>query len=370
MIRYDEFSEFVTRKTKTARKFFPAMAFFAGFTWDSVTMGRMVKTVDLAILLCYYLGAVIVLMLQTRDLKPKWHKWLTLILQFLFGGLFSALVVFYFKSASAGFGTLFVLGLGVILVANEFLVRKYEKEALSWTIFTLCGVMFLNFLIPHLVHSIHKIWFYLSCFLSLAIVYGIRRFAPAEQRHINLPKGKKLYFKANLKQMIYPTCVVVLLIVLHEQQIIPPVPLVLKKNFICVDLEQTSAFYQCQEEKQPFYRHLGIGEHTIHFKQGEKIYNLASVYAPNHVRVNLEQRWSLFDQNAQRWLLRATVPTPMTGGRKNGWRIYSYINKMVEPGTWKVETALRDGAILARKVFILQKKDAGDVIHQNSVTVE
>ena len=38
------------------RKFFPAAAFFGGFTWDSVTLGKLVQTSDLAILLLYYVS--------------------------------------------------------------------------------------------------------------------------------------------------------------------------------------------------------------------------------------------------------------------------------------------------------------------------
>jgi hypothetical protein len=367
VIKKDECIDFVTRKTQTIRRFFPAIAFFSGFTWDSVTMGRMVKTVDLAILGCYYLGAVLVLIFQSKDIGPKWQRWLTLILQFFFGGLFSALVVFYFKSSSAGLGTLFVLGLGFMLVANEFLGRKYEQQTLTWTIFTLCGVMFLNFLIPHIVHSIHSIWFYLSCFLSLAIVYTIRRFAGAERHYISLPKGKRIYYRKDITQMIFPVAIVVVLIVLHQKQIIPPVPLVLKENFICVNLEKAGDSYQCQAEKQPFYRSLGIGTQTIHFKPNQKIYNLTSIYAPNHVKVEMEQRWFILGHDEKSWLPRGTVPTPMTGGRKNGWRVYSFINKTVAPGRWKVETALIGGAVLANEVFILQEDDGDDISYEEVV---
>ena len=333
-------------------------------------MGRKVDTIDLAILVCYYLGATLVLILQTRDIKPRWQQWLTLILQFLFGGLFSALVVFYFKSSDTGLGgTLFVLGLGAMLVTNEFLGRKYDQTALTFTIFTLCGVMFLNFLIPHIVHSILGIWFYLSCFLSLAIVYGIRRFSPAEKRYINLPKGKKIPYRSDLNQMILPSSVIVILMVLYQQQIIPPVPLVLKENVICTDLNRESDIYTCQEEQQPFYRRLGIGTQTLHFSPNERIYNLASVYAPKHVRVKLEQRWFLQDIDNQNWQLRATVPTPMTGGRKNGWRIYSYITNAAKPGKWKVETALTGGAVLARKFFVLEEAGA-ETFDYKAITVE
>ena len=340
-------------KTQLLRKFLPALAFFAGVIWDSVTMGRVVKSLDLVILVIYYLGAALVMILQAKGVKPLWQPKFTLLIQFFFGGLFSALVVFYFKSSSFGNTLFFVISLGLVLVANEFLATRYARHRLTWTIFTLCGVMYLNFLIPHLFHSVLAIWFYLSCFLSLVVVYIIRRFASAEQRFLHLPKGKKLFFRSDLKDMSYPFLVVVVLVVLYNQQLIPPVPLVLKSSHVCLNLQKVEGDYQCQVEKQPFYRRFGFGEYTLHYSGAEKVYNLSSVFAPVGVKVDLEQRWFQEDK-AGAWQKRGVVPVPMIGGRDNGWRVYSYIKQTVSPGRWKVETALQDGAVLAKNYFSLQ----------------
>ena len=45
------------------RKLFPAASFFGGFAWDSFTLGKLVQTSDLAILLLYYLASLILLIL-------------------------------------------------------------------------------------------------------------------------------------------------------------------------------------------------------------------------------------------------------------------------------------------------------------------
>jgi hypothetical protein len=41
----------------------------------------------------------------------------------------------------------------------------------------------------------------------------------------------------------------------------------------------------------------------------------------------------------------------MVGGRKEGWRTYSYIHTGAQPGFWKVETAQQGGAVLAVHYF-------------------
>ena len=54
------------------RKLFPAASFFGGFAWDSFTLGKLVQTSDLAILLLYYLASLILLILlnHLKMLKP------------------------------------------------------------------------------------------------------------------------------------------------------------------------------------------------------------------------------------------------------------------------------------------------------------
>ncbi len=336
----------------TIRRFLPAFAFFCGFTWDSVTMGRVVSFFDLLVLTAYYFGAGLVLVLLVREIKPQWQNWLTFLVQFFFGGLFSALVVFYFKSSASGYTFLVVVVLVGLLIANEFLAKKYLSRTLSWTLFAACGTMYLNFLVPHIVHSIRAVWFYLSCLTSLALVYTIRRFADAPQRELLLLGRKKLQYRSDLRQMAPASAVVLLLVVFYQLQLIPPVPLVLKESYICKDFTKDEGVYQCQAEKQPFWRALGLGHDVVHFQEGEKIYSLSSVFAPKRVTVDLEQRWWLRDDKSGTWLTRGVVALPMVGGRQEGWRTYTYIRAAAQEGRWKVETALKGGAVLAVEYFV------------------
>lgn len=75
-----------------------------------------------------------------------------------------------------------VIFLALMLVSNEFIAEKYRSRTLVWTMFAACGTMYLNFLIPHVVHSIKPVWFYLSCIVSLMVVFAIHGFAYAKQR--------------------------------------------------------------------------------------------------------------------------------------------------------------------------------------------
>ena len=59
-----------------AEKFFPAVAFLAGFSWDSITLGQKIDQSDLAFLLAYYVGAFILVVLLSAHLEhPEgWTK--------------------------------------------------------------------------------------------------------------------------------------------------------------------------------------------------------------------------------------------------------------------------------------------------------
>ncbi|MDF1581417.1 MAG: DUF2914 domain-containing protein [Desulfuromonadales bacterium] len=333
------------------RRFLPGVAFICGVSWDSVTMGKVVSFYDLLVLTTYYLGAGLLLILLVREIQPRWQNWFIFLIQFFFGGLFSALVVFYFKSSGSLYTFLVVIFLALMLVSNEFIAEKYRSRTLSWTMFATCGTMYLNFLIPHFVHSVKPVWFYLSCLFSLAVVFTIHAFAYAKQRQYMSTEVKKLQYLRELRQMTPALGVVALLAVLYQFQLIPPVPLVLKESYICKDFTNADGIYQCQAESQSLSRALGFGGDVIHFKDGEKIYNLSAVFAPAQISVDLEHRWWLWNEQLGNWQSSGVVPLPMVGGRKEGWRTYSYINPRGRAGEWKVETALKDGAVLAVAYF-------------------
>ncbi|MBU2514784.1 DUF2914 domain-containing protein [bacterium] len=339
------------------RRFLPALAFFCGFTWDSVNMGRVVSFLDLLVLTSYYFGAGLILVLLVREIKPQWKNWFDFLVQFFFGGLFSALVVFYFKSSGSLYTFLVVVGLVMLLIANEFLAKRYPSRALSWALFAICSTMYLNFLIPHIVHSIRAVWFYLSCLISLVLIFGIHRFASVKQHEIMSLAGKKRLYFWELRQLAPALSVVILLVVLYQFRLIPPVPLVLKESYICKNFSNQDGSYRCQAEKQNFWRRtLGIGEDVIHFQEGEKIYNLSAVFAPTLITVDLVQHWWLRDEKDNSWLDRGFVNLSMIGGRKKGWRNYSYIQTDVQTGRWKVETALQNGAVLAIHYFTAKEQ--------------
>ena len=396
-------------------KFFPAIAFLAGFGWDSVTLGTMVYGSDLLILLAYYVGAFILVILlsakldhpegwtkerlaavakaqgvqaapgpsasrepQTkveevaeklksaaenkaqqiadkigyestavpvnaivvhhrfldREWSPVWKARFTWAVQFLFGGRFSALVVCYFKSSGSLASFLLVIALACMLVGNEFLQKKYESFGVSLAFFCLLGTMFLNYIIPHVVHRIGFFWFLLSTLLSLGLCVWIWKISH---------RSKAV--------LVAPVFISSLLIVAYLMNWVPPVPLVLKQQIPCQNFDRKN--FSCDVDAPGFLQKLGLQAPSVHKAPDGVVYFLAAVYAPAALKAELEYRWYYKDPSTGEYRLTDKISSGrmvINGGREQGFRSYSKKSK-VPAGKYRVETAYKDGAVIGSLAF-------------------
>lgn len=328
------------------RRFLPAMAFIGGFLWDSITLGRVVTSSDLWILGLYYLGAFLGILLQLRYWGEKGRARISMFVQFCLGGLFSALVVFYFKSSGSLGGFMVVLFLGALLIANEFLHSRYARTGVAWSMLCLSGCMYLNFILPHCVHQVGGFWFFLSTLVGFGLVLVPWKLS-----------GRSMFY------LIPPVLVALGLVAAYGAGIVPPVPLVVKQHLVCKQFEKRGGEWFCMEQETGWMKPWGWGTQTLHHAPGDKLYYLSSVFAPSHVEAELEHRWSYLDSQGN-WLARDVIPFAMVGGREEGWRLYSH-KTALQPGRWRVETALRDGAIVGRAEFeVLAGEEPANTTYQ------
>ncbi|MDR1760086.1 MAG: DUF2914 domain-containing protein [Fibrobacter sp.] len=339
------------------KPFIPATAFFGGFIWDSLTIGRVVSSSDLLLLSVYFilsLGLILLLakikqinVAETPDERAsapfiskfcddRWVVRFTWVIQFCFGNLFSALVICYFKSSGSTASLLFVLLLVGFLVGNEFFQKFYSRFGFNIALFCLLGTMFLNFAVPHLVHRLGAFWFLLSTILSLLLCYGIWYFSRQSRR-----------------VLIVPGIISVFLATAYFLNWIAPVPLVLKQQEACVQF--SSKTYECLIEKPSFWVRRGISLPSLHWDpvQKNEVYFVSSVFAPSKVQADLEHRWfyknpatGVFEERDRISSSRMRV----RGGREEGFRIYTK-KRSLAPGKWRVETALKGGAVIGKKDF-------------------
>lgn len=323
------------------RKFLPAASFFGGFTWDSFTLGKLVQTSDLAILLLYYIASLVALILLSaapgkfldRSWSEKWQGRFTYAVQFCFGSLFSALVVCYFKSSGSVGAFFLVVILAGFLVANEFLQKKYAMFGFSLALFNLLGTMYLNFLIPHLVDGIGFGCFFVSVLVSFGVCFAAFKIS-----------------RRSLKNLFAPIGISVALLLAYLLNWIPPVPLVLKDQNACVEFSKD---YSCLVDKPGILEKAGIRSPTVTVLNGDGVTFVSSVFAPAHIEARLEHRWFRKNLNTGNFELVDRISSSRMrtrGSREEGFRIYTK-KRNLSDGVWMVESAVKDGPVIGSKKF-------------------
>lgn len=353
-----------------ARRALPAVAFFGGFLWDAFTLGRSVSSMDLWILSGYLaLAAGILWFLGRRETlaavqpvsepetslaqtlpqtasasvaeaetRPWWREsGPYLLLQFCFGGLFSALFIFYFKSSSHFLAILWALGLGGLLVANEFLEDRYRRFTLTWALFGLCAMLLLNFVVPHVLGSISAIWFFLSTLAGAGLAHVLRLKTPGQPGRIKPVWG-----------------IAVGLMLAYLVDAIPPVPLVTRDIAVGHALVKTNGEYRLQHEESPWWVFWRDVESEIHLAPGERLYCLAAIFAPSGLNTRLFHHWRYYDAK-EGWVTRSRIGFNLSGGRKDGYRGYTY-KQNLQPGEWSVAVETENGRTVTLHRFEISDK--------------
>lgn len=319
--------ERVLNTYQRVRPWVPAVFFIGGFAWDAATLGQTIKSVDLFILLGYLMGAAAILVAVGRGVQFRGSQYLNAVLQFFFGGIFSALFIFYFLSSSDLPGYLVVLLLAALLIGNEFLESRYSELTLSLTLFTMSGAMFFNFALAHLFRSISTFWFYIGTLSAVLLTLVVRSVSKKESGSIVPAMG-----------------VAALMLVLHALNFIPPVPLVKKEMLIAHDLRKSGGAYAGLVES-PGWRFWRSSSPVFHRAGHERVYCFTSVFVPNGIRTTIRHRWLLYDERQKKWVTTSVIPFAIEGGRGTGYRGLTYKQNVV-PGEWRVIAESESGAAL------------------------
>lgn len=323
------------------RRLYPVAAFLGGFVWDALTIGQRVRGVDLWRLAGFLLGAcILVLWLATRGSRNRvppppeggfrgivsdliWQA-PNLLLQFFFGGIFSALFIFYFKS-SGHLGTwLSTLVLGILLVWNEFAGKRHGRHfTLIWVLLALNAILLFNFALPHMVGSLNPWWFYVSTGGGILLAHLVWRLAPGQPGRI------------------LPSWVLAgVLLLAWKFDMIAPVPLVKQAVAVGYEFTQEDGRFLLQVEESPSWQFWRDQSPVAHLAEGERLFGVSAVYAPLGVAAALEHRWEVNDAGGWRVAYRRAFQS--TGGRERGFRGYSWLLNPT-PGEWRFVVATQDG---------------------------
>jgi hypothetical protein len=334
------------------QRFIPVISFFAGFTWDSVTITRIDAVSDNLIigLYLFLLGFLIILTLRSeknrleKPLLIKYSHWYPNGIQFFLGGLFSAYVVFYFKSASFTKTAIFLGLLIILLIGNEFLKSKLTNTYLLFSLYFLAAFSFFIFFIPVITGFMNIFTFIAGSIAGLLLPYFVLNYLYRK----DLRTSKQNYHKhLGLIGVIY-----LLMVIFHLLNLIPPVPLAMKYAGIYhhVSKNDSTNTYTLKYEKQKWYQFFKNDDSEFHYQETDSVFCFASVFAPTRLTKQIAHEWQFYSEVRNEWIVTDRTVYRLTGGRDGGYRGYTF-KKNVEMGEWRVDIITNDDQILGRIKF-------------------
>lgn len=338
----------------------PTVALVVGFAVDIVTFRNLDLTYSQIILathLAIVAFSIIILSLPVREETSVFfgrvRTWMPLLQQYSTGNLLSAFLVLYSASSSLVQSWPFFALLIIAIVGNETLKTQKRRLPFSTTLFFLNLLLFFALAVPIAVGAISVTSFLLALVVG-AIVFQIFRWALRfSSREVFMRHRRPIHTGA--------IAVFILLTVLYFINLIPPIPLSLKTADFYHSIERTEGGYLAKDEIRPWLESFfSIGGEKLHLASNERAYIFTAIFAPARIDTQIVHRWEFWNEKKGRWEERNRVAFPISGGRAEGYRGFSFIDN-VEEGRWRVSVETTRGQVVGRAYVWIEAVDVTPV---------
>lgn len=333
-----------------------SMSLIGGFIFDALTLKRVdLFWENLWVAAHFILVAFFIILVNLQENKAMDHKdaskkhfWYITVLQFFFGGLLSAFLVFYFRSATIDATWPFLLVLAIAFIANDSFKKHYARLTFQISLFFLSLLAFTIFIVPVIFRRIGPDIFLISGAVSLAILFlfllGLRFIA-------------KEKFKQSKKTLTFSIAGIYLATnILYFTNLIPPIPLSLKEAGVYHSVyRNSSGAYVAEGEEKGLLGY--FSPHAdFHAAKGDTAYAFSSIFSPALFNNNIVHVWQKYDGASGQWATIYRINILTTGGRDGGYRTYSYV-KNIAPGEWRVNVETSNHQIVGRLRFNVTQVD-------------
>jgi len=323
--------------------------FLAGLVIDNLTLTRIDRLYDNLIIISYLCIAVFSIILinlaQTKKIiknAPRFvnfSRYLPLASQFAYGGLFSAYIIFYTKSASWATSWIFLLIIFGLFLGNERFRKQYKEIDFQINILFLALFSFMIFFVPVILKKMGDWIFILSGVLSVILIWLLIKFISRFILKIN-PKKKK-------KMITHITGVFIIFNLMYFLNVIPPVPLSIKEIGVYRNIQKTKdGNYLFKEVEVPWY---SFGNRFIEISKGT-VYVYSSIFAPTDLNTKIIYEWQKYSESKREWVGYGEIDYPITGGRKDGYRGFVYASNL-STGDWRVSIKTKSDLTVGRIKF-------------------
>lgn len=328
------------------KKFLPILFFSGGFIFDSLTLGRIDRLYDLFMLSLHMTSLTVALYLFNRVEDGRWkdtilgrfESYFPLAIQFFFGALSSAYVIYFSRSVSLSKTATFFFVLVILLVANEFLKKRISNKYLQFGLYSFVSFTFFAFMIPVFIKVVSTGVFIVSGLVSFSITFFL-----VSTIYKTSPNTREETSKRKLVATV--TAVYGAISLFYFLRLIPPVPLALDAGMVAHDISRDDGKYVVTYEPDEWY--VFWRKYSLKFNRypDEKVYIFSSIFAPTDIKKSIYHRWQWYNPRQEVWETVEDIGYEMTGGREDGFRGYTY-KRNVKAGEWRVEVITDEELVL------------------------
>jgi hypothetical protein len=326
-----------------------AASMIGGFAFDNYAFRRIdlpnTQVVFIAYLAVAAVSMAIMHVLAERVANGKeWRRWRAILpfaTQFALGGLWSAFLVFYSRTAVLTASWPFLMVLVAIFLGNEIFKHYHSRLAFAAVLFFFALYSYCIVTMPLVTHSVGVLNFLLAGGVALVIFFALMRvvagLGPQEWRATRAQVG------------LGAALVYVLMNIFYFAGVLPPLPIALSAGGVYHYIAKVGAKYKAVAEPQSWSVRFGAPA-VMHVKAGEPLYVYSAVFAPVKLNTKVQHRWQRYDAAHYSWRTISTVTYAINGGRDGGYRGYTLSHK-ITPGQWRVDVDLPNGHIIGRIRF-------------------
>jgi len=264
-----------------------------------------------------------------------------LVIQYSFGAMLSASVIFYSFSGSLWASWPFILALVFLMIANEILRKHYINPIVQLTIYFFAIYSIMVLALPYIARDLGWTVFVASGLLSLVVItLYITWLWPKVPQIRESQRGVALGVIS----------VFALMNLFYFTNLIPPFPLALRDIGVFHLVERSGSNYRLlAEERDTFLRWLTPNQINL-ARIGDRVYVFSSVFAPAKLNLDVVHHWQFFDPETRNWESRGRTSFTIFGGRDQGFRGYSW-KSQTEVGRWRVRVETAQGQIIGQVNF-------------------
>ena len=336
-----------------------AASMVAGFIFDNYYFERVdhpATQIVLAAYLALAIASIVLIHFIESDAEPpsilvKGHPLFVVATQFALGGLWSAFLIFYGRSALATTSWPFVVVLAAMLIGNEAFRQYHSRLAFTCTLLFLAMFSYAIFAVPVFTGTIGRATFLFSGVLAVGafvlVLFALRTV------------GRERLLTAWRGIVLGAAAVLATINLFYFTNILPPLPLALSYAGVFHSVVKDGDAYRALAERRStddWYGFVGATP-IMRVRTGESLSVYSAVFAPIQLKTNVVHVWRRYDETARTWRTESTVKFPIVGGREGGYRAYSNKSQPAS-GRWRVDIETSEGLLIGRVPFSVRSGSA------------